>query len=91
MRTLYHFCDTSALPESNHKEMSNECELIRSTNNWPVIFKSIKIMKFKQDFQLYPFAIKNIIGITDDIIGVWKLEGSNLCEFPDFDGYIVVK
>lgn len=22
---------------------------------------------------------------------VWKLEGSNLCEFPDFDGYIVVK
>lgn len=51
MRIQYHFCDIPAKDircESNLEEISNKPKLRGILhNNWPVIFKSDKVMKVK--------------------------------------------
>ena len=48
-KTQHHICDISdkgPQPESNHEETSDKCKLRSSLqNNWPVIFKGVKVMK----------------------------------------------
>lgn len=64
---------------SNYKETPDRCELRYTLqDNWPLIFKSIVIMKFKEKQESQPFAIKNIIRPTVEMIRVWGFDGSNL-------------
>lgn len=53
MRTQHHDYDVpaeDAEPESIHKKTSSKPKLRRiiQQNNWPLIFKSVKLMKVKQ-------------------------------------------
>ena len=55
-RTQHHYCDSlvkDAYPESNYEETSSKPKLRDILqNNWPLIFKRVKVMKVKEMYAL---------------------------------------